>query len=432
MAPPISVDDADNIRRFIAMMPGGSTTTNPTMPQAVHDTTAQQDSGETTDSGSSTNVASTHSSPPIALAHDMQSPQARGVLAPPPTPEVSLGNVGIGQLIHDHIEGMPGTFTLGDSRYAPKTSSKLGGARPPVPPGVYVASSPKTEALSPEERNAHNMSFSRMSFVTSEQPRVGFPGILSKTAYAGSIDPSASGNGKNDADQNIAINIPVAESSSKYESKEKATATDKPVSGSINLHEAEKNSPMDTHSSDPLSPQEVVEKMTTTPPHLRSMRRTSPTDTPVSRSHSRQELMEKNIQTEAQRYLQEFKEKKAATDKAVSKPTLTPPHLRTAKGTSASVHSVVDTEIPWTPLSEPKDIAKEDAPSTSLDKLTLDETDAPKVSKTDAAETPKARSNYSPSKGTAAAQAAKKEEELKNSLYFKSWPTLEKRDQPGT
>lgn len=181
--PPISVDDADNIRRFIEQM-GRSGTAKPTnVPVDDPPTILPTNHEDTTDTDRDMPEMSTNSSPPAAperdtvQAYDMQSPQARGVLAPPPTPNMPLGNEDIGRMIHDQINALPSTFTLGDSKYAPKKSSLLTGARPP---GVHISSSPKMPQVSTEQRRDHNLSFARMSFITSDDPPLRFPILLSK------------------------------------------------------------------------------------------------------------------------------------------------------------------------------------------------------------------------------------------------------------
>ena len=405
MIPPVSVDDADNIRKFIASMGGVSNTTNSTTSRGVNtsdmNTTATgNDSGEHTDSDGSAKLASTHSSPPVTLAHDTQSPLARGILAPPPTPEVNRGDTGSGQIVQDSMEVTPTTFTLGDSRYAPKNSSKLGGARPTVTPGVYVSSSPKAQAVSSEDRNAHNMSFPRMSFAASEPPRRSIFGLMSKTASAGLEGPSAD-NEKNTQKQSTAINAASAEPSSKHGIEENH-AINEPVFVSTDPHE-------------------VKEKSSATP-------------TPYPRSRSRQEPKDKErmVQTEARTYLQGFKDEKAVTEDSVSKSQSMPPHLQAKKTASAPSPSLIDAEDSWALSDQPNSVAKENTPSTSLAKLTLNGSTAPEAPRTYTVDTMKRLANHNPSKSTISTQPPRKEEDRKTALIFDSWPSVEKRDQPGT
>ncbi|KAL8944632.1 MAG: hypothetical protein Q9216_000329 [Gyalolechia sp. 2 TL-2023] len=94
------------------------------------------------------------------------SPQATGVLAPPPTPE-TISNLAIGQMISEELDKIPAErFTLlSESRFAPKYYSRLSTAPP----------SSSTSIFSPVPRftkSRDDPGFTRMSFKAADTPTI--------------------------------------------------------------------------------------------------------------------------------------------------------------------------------------------------------------------------------------------------------------------
>ena len=98
-------------------------------------------------------------------AHDTPygSPQATGVLAPPPTPE-TVSSLAIGQMISDELDNIPEErfMSLGDSKYAPKNPSRLSTT---ARPGFY---SPVPQTTRPRD----DPDFTRMSFKAADTPTI--------------------------------------------------------------------------------------------------------------------------------------------------------------------------------------------------------------------------------------------------------------------
>ncbi len=391
--PPISVDDADNIRRFIEQM-GRSTTANSTSAQAEDNSAVMPTTTEeNTESDRDASVTSTNSSPLVAPEHnniqayDMQSPLACGVLAPPPTPNMPLGNEEIGKMIHDQVNALPNssTFSLGDSRYAPKKPSLLSGVRP----GVHVSSSPTVSQMSTEQRKDHDLSFARMSFVTSEEPPPRFPKLLSKQAGlsskeldGASVSYLTSSSAFKEAKHHVNSN----------DDNEETPEMDKPASkGRSPLMD---NSMLVPHSSE-IMDQPTSESTTVSVPQ------------DIKKSASSEEG------TRAQAHT----------------PPPTPPHLRASKKYTNPLPSLQDMKIKDEPVDDSTTAHNENTPLNTRAKPS-DESSRD-MAEAQAAKTLPARSKYSPSNGTLAAQIAKMEESMKNALYFTSWPKLQ-RDQPGT
>jgi hypothetical protein len=383
--PPISVDDADNIRRFIEQMSGRSGTAKPTT-ISVDDqpTVLPTTNEESTDTDRDTSDMSTNSSPPAAPEHDtvqaydMQSPLARGVLAPPPTPNMPLGNEEIGRMIHDQVNALPtsSTFSLGDSKYAPRKSSLLTGTRPP---GVHISSSPKMPPVSTEQRKDHNLSFARMSFITSEDQPSRFPILLSKQAGVGLME------------------LPEKETTFAVNSKE-----DKDKMPEIETSVSKYDSPLIVNSKAASGSSELKDK---SPPESTTVSMPQDSKKPVSSEEG----------TKASAYT----------------PPTTPPHLRAAKKHDYPVPSFSDLKVKDEPTEKPTVVVKENKLPDTHAKLTSGDSLSRDMAKSQAAETVPLRREYSPSRGTLATQTAKEDETLKNALYFTSWPKLQ-RDKPGT
>lgn len=112
----------------------------------------------------------------------LQSPPGSGVMAPPSTPEnrPGLSNAEISQLIVNNIESLPATstFTLGESRHAPRHYSTNKGHHPNVrgsSANDHVSSSMSVGQTSPADRNIRNQSFPRMSFQAADSPSNAVP-----------------------------------------------------------------------------------------------------------------------------------------------------------------------------------------------------------------------------------------------------------------
>ncbi|KAL9036275.1 MAG: hypothetical protein Q9214_006210, partial [Letrouitia sp. 1 TL-2023] len=151
---PVAIDDAENIKRFMAMIPRASSATHsqgnpPTKPlnsldinidrsdmPAASDTAGgaappkrlpehpipEKQSDWTHENGCLDHRKQTDPSPE---ALQMQSsPQRSGTLAPPPTPE-TVPNSAIGKIMYDELSKIPEerTISLGESRYASKNYS---------------------------------------------------------------------------------------------------------------------------------------------------------------------------------------------------------------------------------------------------------------------------------------------------------------------
>lgn len=110
----------------------------------------------------------------------LQSPPGSGVMAPPTTPEnrPGLSNYEISQLIIDNIESLPSTstFTLGESRHAPRYSSANRGNMRGSSGNGHVSSSMPRGQISLADRNVQkNQSFTRMSFQAADSPSITAP-----------------------------------------------------------------------------------------------------------------------------------------------------------------------------------------------------------------------------------------------------------------
>lgn len=382
---PISVDDADNIRRFIEQMYGRSSTAKPmSVPVDDQPTVLPTTTEVNTDTDRDTSETSTNSSPPVAHVHDtvqaydMQSPQARGVLAPPPTPNMPLGNEEIGRMIHDQVNALPAssTFSLGDSKYAPKKSSVLTSARPP---GVHISSSPKMLQLSTEQRKDHDLSFARMSFITSDDLPPRFPILLSKQA-------GVTSRGLPGKDVTLTVDS--------KEDKDTIPGIEPPVSN---------------HRSPLIVNSEAASGSS------RFKNKSPPESTTVSIPQDSKNSVSSEEGTKASAYT----------------PPTTPPHLRAAKKHNDPVPSFSDMKIKDEPTEEPAVVLKENKLPDTHAKLSSDNSLSRDMAKVHATENIPLRRDYSPSRGTLASQTAKEDENLKNALYFTSWPKLQ-RIQTGT
>lgn len=96
------------------------------------------------------------------------SPQAAGVVAPPPTPE-TISSLAIGKMIHDELDRIPEErfMTLGDSKFAPKNQSRLSNiARPLAPSEQFFSAVPRSS------KPRDDPGFTRMSFKAADAPTV--------------------------------------------------------------------------------------------------------------------------------------------------------------------------------------------------------------------------------------------------------------------
>lgn len=418
--PVINIDDADNIRRFIEQMSLRTSTANPPTSQVEKESAIQlQSNGISTDEHRDLYKNSTKSSPPavpehpvhpflpvhaVAQAHDMQSPQARGVLAPPPTPQTPSVNDVAGKDINDHTSDTSSefsalnTFTLGESRYATdKKASLLGPAR--AVPDVIVAHAPRSSQLTAEQRKARDQSFARMSFVAAEQP----PTIFEEPSKI-EADPKPTVASKLAADSKLAA---WKLASDLKEAEEKSIVTDKPAvksQGTFMDHWMVKSGssgikkPVVSEESTKAS----VNDRPRTPPHLRAAKPAAvlPLADDVEKLVSSGE----------------------ATKASVIDRPVTPPHLRAAK------HAVFNPATFHTAVQEDLIAQGKLPPHSSPTKLASD--DGSQAAKTQVAQTPKPR-EYTPSRGTLAAQAVKTDETLKHAAVFESWPKAQGRDSPG-
>ena len=403
-APTISVDDADNIRRFIQQMsvrsgPAKHATSQPEDGLAVQPNTNENSNGTDRDLyENSTNSSSPAAPEHLAVqAYDMQSPQARGVLAPPPTPKTPLGNEEIGKMIHDQVNAIPtsSTFSLGESRYAPKKSSLLSRARPP---GVHVSSSPNSPEMSPEQRKARDMSFSRMSFMTSDEPPSRSPKLPAAQANLGSKELHGAS-----LSYPSSLSAFVDESKPRNDSKEskmKTAETENLVSRSRSIMDY---FVLTSNSSDSKNK---------SPPKSTTVTSQEDSKAPVSLEDD--------------------------TKGPMHSISMTPPHLRAPNKQSISIPaspaspSSPGTKIKDEPTDESATILDEfTPPGTPRAELIQDPPPIPRMAAASAVDATKLRPNYSPSRGTLAVHAAKNEETLKNALFFTSWPKSQGREQPG-
>ncbi|KAL8723034.1 MAG: hypothetical protein Q9225_000576 [Loekoesia sp. 1 TL-2023] len=101
------------------------------------------------------------------------SPQATGVLAPPPTPE-TISSLAIGKMISDELDKIPEErfMSLGDSRYAPKNYSRLSTT---ARSGSTSFFSPVPRATKPRD----DPGFTRMSFKAADTPTI--PAFINPT-----------------------------------------------------------------------------------------------------------------------------------------------------------------------------------------------------------------------------------------------------------
>lgn len=112
----------------------------------------------------------------------LQSPPENGIMAPPSTPEnrPGLSNSQISQLIIDNIESLPATstFTLGESRHAPRKIRTDQGNQPSMRGSSaddHVTSSVSKGQTSQVDLTDRNQSFPSQSFQAADFPSVTAP-----------------------------------------------------------------------------------------------------------------------------------------------------------------------------------------------------------------------------------------------------------------
>ena len=384
-----------------------TSTANPSTLQVDNESAIQpQNNSDSTDEHRDLYENSTNSSPPaaenpaqptfpvlpVAQAHDMQSPQARGVLAPPPTPQTPSVKDVAGKDINDHASDTSsefstlGTFTLGESRYATdKKTSLLGPAR--AMPDVIVAHAPRSSQLTPEQRKARDQSFARMSFITAVQPptiseepseiKADPKPTVSSTLTA---DPKPTVAAKLAADSKLAawkLASDLKEAEERSAVNEKSVLGEKPV---VKSQETFMDNWMSKSGSPGIKKAAVSENDTKapandrprTPPHLRAAKPTT-----ILTSVDINKPVTSGEPTTA-----------SVTDRPV-----TPPHLRAAK------HAVFTPETFHVAVQA--DLAA------------------------------KAAKENMPPRSSPAAQAAKTDETLKHAVTFQAWPKAQGRDQPS-
>ncbi|KAI4211811.1 MAG: hypothetical protein LQ351_005452 [Letrouitia transgressa] len=175
---PVGIDDAENIKRFMAMIPRASSATHPqdkppTEPLDSLDINIDQPKKPVTaDATGSTVPPKTLPEHPIPMVHEnarpdhrkpinpstgaiqtQSSPQRSGTLAPPPTPE-TVPNSTIGKVMYDELSKIPEerTMSLGESKYASKGPLSTARPRGSIYTSVFRSSQPWYEG------------FARMSF----------------------------------------------------------------------------------------------------------------------------------------------------------------------------------------------------------------------------------------------------------------------------
>ena len=200
----IPLDDEESIRRFTEQMRRRSipslpslqlqvedlegTITQPNSDSHVEHRATQTDPVTITQANGGSHSRNGFSAKPKSALDSvlLQSPPGSGVMAPPSTPEnrPGLSNADISQLIVNNIESLPATstFTLGESRHAPRHYSTNKGHQPNVrgsSANDHVSSSMSMGQTSPADRNIRNQSFPRMSFQAADSPSNAAP----KTSY---------------------------------------------------------------------------------------------------------------------------------------------------------------------------------------------------------------------------------------------------------
>ena len=473
-APTVNVDDADNLRRFIEQM-GRPVNAQATVAQAEAEAEAEAEpgiqqhaAGDSTDTDPDRDLyeVSTNSSPATApeqhavVAHDMQSPMARGVVAPPPTPNMSVATDDVEKPNHDHADAVQAIsgLSLGDSKYAKVTP--LAPLHYSRPSGVLVSHSPLGSKLSPEQRRDRDMSFARMSFVTSDQPAIRFPKLTSKAAsltnsgsktfpeaslsYENSsvsfdLDGTPIDNSEAFKEKSSGIGIPTFK-----EVVEKTSEVDIPtIALADDIQEAEEeNSEATVHvtthrstfmdkwiqssKSKPIPKPATVKaiedvKMTvaseetlkvpveplsaTPPPHLRSLKK------PAAVEENHKALVEG--------------------------PSVIPPHLRATAKPFVPTAAESNIKMETKPVDKPEVVSGQTTapmtpPFTPRALVPADKVVNVHLAEVQRAAIPQVRREYSPSRGTLAAKAAKTEDTLKHAVMFQAWPKAQGRDQAGT
>ncbi|KAL9614629.1 MAG: hypothetical protein Q9167_000917 [Letrouitia subvulpina] len=189
---PVEIDDAENIKRFMAMIPRASSATYSqekpsTKPLNSLDINIDQsEKPVASDSAGDTAPAKTLPEHPIPekqsdWVHDngrldrlkrtnpspeapqiQSSPQRSGTLAPPPTPE-TVPNAAIGRIMYDELSKIPEErmISLGESKYAcSKSPSRTPRPSPSIYTSVFRSSRPLREG------------FARMSFLAANSTAV--------------------------------------------------------------------------------------------------------------------------------------------------------------------------------------------------------------------------------------------------------------------
>lgn len=143
---PVGIDDAENIKRIMAMIPRASSSAHsqdkpPTKPlNSLDNNLDRSEKPAASDSAGSTAPPERVSRHPIPVVHEdasldhrkptnpspealqmQSSPQRSGTLAPPPTPE-TVPSSAIGKIMYDELSKIPEerTMSLGESKYASK------------------------------------------------------------------------------------------------------------------------------------------------------------------------------------------------------------------------------------------------------------------------------------------------------------------------
>ena len=465
---PINVDDADNLRRFIEQMSGRSSTAGPTIVQGEAQPAIQSNAhGESTDSDRDLCEASTNSSPataeaqPAVAAYEMQSPMTRGVVAPPPTPDTSTATNEGEEAERDHgdfLQGISG-LSLGDSKYAPKKGSPQLSVHRTRPTGILVAHPSLSSRLSPEQRKARDMSFARMSFVTSEQPSLRSPMHIPK------VQDQATAESKN----HHAATLSYANSSTAFnfdgtatgipEESEKSCDVDTPKPNDVE----EKISDVDIPAVTLAGDTKEAEEMTSVTVEAATKFPSTFMDKWIQTSKNKPASKPANVSA-----WEEVKEPAASEDGLkvpVVSHQITPPYMRTPKKpdiveetskASFGGQSVLPPHRraiakPFTPIAAEPNIKVKDEPLEDFQVVSSQSTTpiTPPVTPRAMAPTdevgdvhqaeaqyaatgaPKVHHGYSPSRGTLAARAAKTEEMLKHAVRFQSWPKAQGRDQAG-
>ena len=462
-APTIDVDDAENLRRFIEQM-GRPSNAQTTVAQAeVEPGIQQHTAGDSTDTDRDRDLyeVSTNSSPATTavIAHDMQSPMARGVVAPPPTPNVSIATDEVEQVAHDHndvAQGITG-LSLGDSKYA--KGSPLAPMHYSRPSGVLVSQSPLSSKLSPEQRKDRDMSFARMSFITSDQPVVHFPKLMPKVHDLANSEsktfPEAS---LSYANPSIPFDFDPTTIDNSEEPKQKDSDIDIPTFKEVKIKTSDNDIPAITLANGAKDAEEVTSE-TAVPVTYRSTfmdkwiqsskakSDSEPASVSAQETSKKPKISEETLKVPVKVHSitpppRLGAPKKPVATKETSKATVDgyavlPPHLRATAKPFVPVVAEVNTKVKDGPTDNPKVITSQSTapitpPFTPRALAPADKVETIQPAGPHYDTTRKARHDYSPSHGTLAAQAAKTEETLKHAVTFQAWPKAQGRDQAGT